>query len=164
MFRAKHKRRSRTVVNVRNSPRLSQMTMISVFMSASTESNSITALVPMQLSWLNKFRTTKSSILSESGIHKRRIYLMGKALMVRWTLHVEIQFSAGFACVSILSSTPCLKRLSMLQETERFHKRAISKNKIHCLEVLHLSSVWLVSSCVSLVTTSYSSQSLTSWE
>ena len=164
MFRTKHKRRSQTAGSVSQSRRPSLMKTILAFMSASTESNSITALAPLQLSWPNKFKTTKSSILSESGIHKRRMYHMGKALMVRWTLLVEIQFSAGFACVSILSSTPCLKRLSMLQEMERFNQRAILKNKNRYLEVLQLLSVCLESSFASLVTISYSSQSSTSWE
>ena len=130
-----------------------------MFMSANTESSSITALAPLQLSWPNKFKTVKSSILSESGIHKRRMCHMGKALTVRQTLLVGILFYAGFACVSTFSSTLCSRRLSMLQEMERLCQKHISKNKNRYLEVQQLFSVYLESSSASLATISYSSQS-----
>ena len=135
-----------------------------MFMSANTESSSTTALALLQLSWPSKFKTTKNSILLESGIHKRRMSLTGKALTVRQTLLVEILFSAGFACVSTLSSTLCSRRLLMLQEMERLCQKLISKNKNRYLEVLQLYSVYLESSSASLATISYSNQSSASWE
>ena len=127
-----------------------------------TESDSITALATLPLSWLSKCKTMMISLSSENGIQRKRMHLGEQALMANKTLLVVTQFAASSACASTAFSTLCSRKLLIFPEMEKLNQSNISKSKNPPLEVQQLASAGLESSSASSDTTFSSPQSSTS--